>query len=304
MAVLEVTNLCKNYGKKPIIKNISFKMEEGEVLGFLGPNGAGKTTTIKMITGLVPADSGSIKICGYDIKKNFIEAFKNLGAVVESPELYGYLKGRENLMQIARVRKVPKAQVEKIIKLVGLENRIDDYVKKYSLGMKQRLGLGAALISKPKVLILDEPTNGLDPSGIRDIREIIKNLVKKYKISVFISSHMLAEVEKICDRVIYINEGEIKSVEVINNKLQNETWENFVFTEVNIKEKNLLEKLDYVKEIKLKKDKLYISIYKEKYQDFIKYLVNNNISFKEIHKRNSDLEERYMELVEGEDEDV
>ena len=168
MNVLEVKNLKKVIGKREIIKNLNFTVKEGEIYGFLGPNGAGKTTTIRMLVGLISQTSGEVRICGANLKDNKEKALKDVGAVVENPELYKYLSGRENLMQIARIRKVSKEEVEELIKLVGLENRINDKVKKYSLGMKQRLGLAAALIGNPKLLILDEPTNGLDPSGIID----------------------------------------------------------------------------------------------------------------------------------------
>ena len=179
MKVLEVKNLKKRLGKREIIKDISFEVEEGEIFGFLGPNGAGKTTTIRMLVGLIAPNEGHIMITGHDIQKEREKALANLGAVVENPELYGYLSGRENLMQIARIRKIPKKDVEEIIDLIGLGTRIEDKAKKYSLGMKQRLGLGAALLGNPKLMILDEPTNGLDPSGILDFREIVKKAAKE-----------------------------------------------------------------------------------------------------------------------------
>lgn len=194
MKVLEVKGLKKKLGKREIIKDISFSVEEGEIFGFLGPNGAGKTTTIRMLVGLINPNGGSISICGHDLKNDTEKALKEVGAVVENPELYKYLSGRENLMQIARIRNIPKTQVDETIKLVGLENRIDDKVRKYSLGMKQRLGLAASLLSNPKLLILDEPTNGLDPSGILDFREVVKKAAKERGMAVFISSHILSEV--------------------------------------------------------------------------------------------------------------
>ena len=212
MNVLEVNSLKKKLGKREIIKDISFSIKEGEIFGFLGPNGAGKTTTIRMLVGLIAPNEGDISICGESLLKNKEKALKNVGAVVENPELYKYLSGRENLMQIARIRRVSKEEVEKLIKLVGLEERINDKVGKYSLGMKQRLGLAAALIGNPKLLILDEPTNGLDPSGILDFREIVKNAAKERGMAVFISSHILSEVQNLCDRVAFINGGVIKSV--------------------------------------------------------------------------------------------
>ena len=170
-----------------------------------------------MLVGLIAPNEGEIKICGKDVQKEKEEALKNVGAVVENPELYKYLSGRENLMQIARIRKVSKEEVEELIELVGLKDRIDDKVKKYSLGMKQRLGLAAALIGEPRLLILDEPTNGLDPSGIIDFREVVKKAAKEKGMAVFISSHILSEVQNLCDRVAFTNGGVIKSVEDIHD---------------------------------------------------------------------------------------
>ncbi|HOB26441.1 MAG TPA: ABC transporter ATP-binding protein, partial [Bacilli bacterium] len=177
--ILSVNNICKSIGKKQILKNVSFNIEEGEILGFIGPNGAGKTTTIKLILGLQSIDSGTVKINGYDIQHDFEKAIARVGGIVESPDLYMYLTGRQNLMLIKRMYKdIKDEDMDNIIELIGLKNRIDDKVSKYSLGMRQRLGIGAALISNPNVLILDEPTNGLDPEGIKDIRDLIKKLAK------------------------------------------------------------------------------------------------------------------------------
>lgn len=299
MKILEVKNLKKTIGKRDIIKDISFSIEEGEIFGFLGPNGAGKTTTIRMLVGLIKPTSGNISICGYDLQKDTENALKEIGAVVENPELYKYLSGRENLMQIARIRKVPKEEVNEVIRLVGLENRIDDKVRKYSLGMKQRLGLAASLLSNPKLLILDEPTNGLDPSGIIDFREIVKKAAKERGMSVFISSHILSEVQNLCDRVAFINNGVIKSVEsIINNSMETETdiISLKILENINL---NILSALDYVKSVKKIDDKFELIILSNKTPELIKYLVNNNYNIDEVFKLRKGLEQRYMELVEG-----
>ena len=219
MIVLEIKGVKKKLGKREIIKGIDLSVEEGEIFGFLGPNGAGKTTTIRMLVGLIAPNEGDISICGYNVQKEKEKALKNVGAVVENPELYKYLSGRENLMQIARIRGVYKEEIQKLIETVGLKDRIDDKVRKYSLGMKQRLGLAAALIGDPKLLILDEPTNGLDPSGIMDFREVVKKAAKERGMSVFISSHILSEIQTLCDRVAFINDGVIKSVENIRENV-------------------------------------------------------------------------------------
>jgi ABC-2 type transport system ATP-binding protein len=252
MNVLEVKDVKKRLGKREIIKGISFNVKEGEIFGFLGPNGAGKTTTIRMLVGLIAPNSGSIVIAGHDISKEREKALASVGAVVENPELYTYLSGRENLMQIARIRKTDKEYVNEIIELVNLKDRIDDKVKKYSLGMKQRLGLAAALIAKPKLLILDEPTNGLDPTGILDFRSIVKKAARETGAAVFISSHILSEVQMVCDRVAFINNGVIQSVESVYGDVVKSEIENVVLS-VEEKDKciEILESLEFVHNVSL-----------------------------------------------------
>ena len=297
--VLEVNNLKKSLGKREIIKNLSFSIEEGEIFGFLGPNGAGKTTTIRMLVGLIHPNEGIIKICGYDLKNDTEKALKEVGAVVENPELYKYLSGRENLMQIARIRNISKEDVEDTIRLVGLEDRINDKVRKYSLGMKQRLGLAASLLSKPKLLILDEPTNGLDPSGILDFREIVKKAAKEKGIAVFISSHILSEVQHLCDRVAFINHGTIKSIEsIINDSMKTDTdiiCLN-ITEEINLKE---LENLEYINSAKRIEDGIEIILLSNTTPKLVEYLVSKNLHVEEVYKLRKGLEQRYMELVEG-----
>jgi len=298
--VLEVKDVYKRLGKREIIKGISFTVKEGEIFGFLGPNGAGKTTTIRMLVGLISPNRGSIVISGHDIKKDREKALNEVGAVVENPEMYTYLSGRENLMQIARVRKVSKQDVEKIIELVGLKDRIGDKVKKYSLGMKQRLGLGAALLAKPKLLILDEPTNGLDPSGILDFRNIVKKAAAETKTAVFISSHMLSEIEQLCDTVAFINEGIIKSVESLKGSLIKKDTETIILS-VKDDEKctEVLKNIAFVHEAEYKNDHFTVIIEKDLTDELIVELVQNNIRIREVYLKHQELEERYMELVEG-----
>ncbi len=299
MKVLEVNNLKKTLGKREIIKNISFSIEEGEIFGFLGPNGAGKTTTIRMLVGLIHPNEGSISICGHDLKNDTEKALREVGAVVENPELYKYLSGRENLMQIARIRNISKEDVEETIKLVGLEDRIDDKVRKYSLGMKQRLGLAASLLSKPKLLILDEPTNGLDPSGILDFREVVKKAAKEKGMAVFISSHILLEVQHLCDRVAFINGGTIRSVEnVINESMKTDTD----IICLNLSQEidlNEFKNIEYIKSAKKIEDGIEIILLSNTTSKLIKHLVNKNYQIEEVYKLRKGLEQRYMELVEG-----
>ena len=299
MKVLEVKGLKKKLGKREIIKDISFSVEEGEIFGFLGPNGAGKTTTIRMLVGLINPNGGSISICGHDLKNDTEKALKEVGAVGENPELYKYLSGRENLMQIARIRNIPKTQVDETIKLVGLENRIDDKVRKYSLGMKQRLGLAASLLSNPKLLILDEPTNGLDPSGILDFREVVKKAAKERGMAVFISSHILSEVQHLCDRVAFINHGTIKSVENVMNESMETDTDIICLKLLQEIDTNKLLSIDYINSARKTDDGIEIILLSNKTPELIKYLVNSNYDVQEVFKIRKGLEQRYMELVEG-----
>ena len=298
--VLEVKNLSKKLGKREIIKDVSFDVKQGEIFGFLGANGAGKTTTIRMLVGLIAANSGSIKVVGCDIKKQREKALAQIGAVVENPELYTYLSGYDNLMVIAKLRKIPKSAVDEVVEIVGLKDRINDKVKKYSLGMKQRLGLATALLSKPKLLILDEPTNGLDPSGILDFREIIRNVSKTYNTSVFISSHILSEVQELCDTVAFINGGKIVAVEKMEGGKINKEEETLVLVTSEIeKAQEFLGKLSYIKNVNLVGAELRILSELDKSEELIKTLIENDIKVRELYIRHKELEERYMELVEG-----
>ncbi|WP_160676981.1 ABC transporter ATP-binding protein [Clostridium sp. C8-1-8] len=300
MNVLEVKGVKKKLGKKQIIKGVSFEVEEGEIFGFLGPNGAGKTTTIRMLVGLIKPDEGIIKIAGHDIQKDRESALANLGAVVENPELYGYLSGRENLMQIARVRRLKKQNVDEVIDLIGLHDRIDDKVKKYSLGMKQRLGLGAALLGEPKLMILDEPTNGLDPSGILDFREIVKKAAKERGMSVFVSSHILSEVQHLCDRVAFINGGEIKSVESVSEDgMATEKETMVVSTTEDNKALDVVKSFDFVHTANINDGQIIVSIKSGYSPKLVEELVKSNVGIVEVYKRHKGLEQRYMELVEG-----
>jgi len=206
--VLTVDRLSKKLGGRRILTDISFNVYPGEIFGFLGPNGSGKTTTIKLMLGLLKIDEGSIAICGHDVRTDFENAMTGIGGIVENPEMYKYLSGRENLRQYARMHgNIPEARIDDVVKLVGLEGRIGDKIAKYSLGMRQRLGLAQAILHRPKLLVLDEPTNGLDPAGIKDLRDILKELASKENVAVFISSHQLAELDLICDRIGIIDSG-------------------------------------------------------------------------------------------------
>lgn len=217
---LEIKNIEKKFGSRTVLNKVSFETKTGEVFGLLGPNGAGKTTLIKMITGLLNIDDGEILINGKSLEHDFEAAMENIGAIVENPEFYKYMTGKQNILQYARLHKsVTIERVNEVIELVGLSNRINEKVGKYSLGMRQRLGLAITLLHNPKVLILDEPTNGLDPAGIKQLRDILTNMAHKEDVCVLVSSHLMSEMELMCDRVAILSNGNILSVDTMGNML-------------------------------------------------------------------------------------
>ena len=217
---LEIKNIEKRFGSRTVLNKISFETKTGEVFGLLGPNGAGKTTLIKMITGLLNIDDGEILINGKSLEHDFEAAMENIGAIVENPEFYKYMTGKQNILQYARLHKsVTIERVNEVIELVGLSNRINEKVGKYSLGMRQRLGLAITLLHNPKVLILDEPTNGLDPAGIKQLRDILTNMAHEEDVCVLVSSHLMSEMELMCDRVAILSNGNILSVDTMENML-------------------------------------------------------------------------------------
>ena len=208
---LVVENVSKSLGGNKIIKNMSFSVEAGKIYGFLGPNGSGKTTTIRMIVSLISMDEGDVKIGGYSIRTEREQALSQIGAIVENPDLYEFMSGRKNLIHFARMsrKKLAPGRLDEVIKMVELDHAIDKKVKMYSLGMKQRLGIALSILHEPSVLILDEPTNGLDPKGIRELRTYLKNLAREANVAILVSSHLLSEIELMCDRAIVIKEGQV-----------------------------------------------------------------------------------------------
>lgn len=215
--VLKTENLKKVIGKKTIVSDISLELYEGEIFGFLGPNGAGKSTTIKMIVGLSKITEGRIYVGGRSVQKDFKDAMGNIGCIVENPDMYKYMSGLDNLRIFARMYdNVSEERIREVVKIVDLEGAIQNKVKTYSLGMKQRLGIAQALLHSPKLLILDEPTNGLDPAGIKEMRELLRELAAKTGLTVFVSSHILSEMQQMCDRVGIINHGRIVTVKTVD----------------------------------------------------------------------------------------
>jgi ABC-2 type transport system ATP-binding protein len=211
-AIVEVERLSKDFGKVRALDDVSFSVAEGEVFGFLGPNGAGKTTTIRILLGLLHPDGGTAKIGGHDCWGDHARAAALFGATLEQPGLYGYLTGRDNLRQFARMLgPLDERQITDLLALVGMTERGDDKVKRYSMGMRQRLALAQALLGKPRLLVLDEPTNGLDPNGIHGLRILLRKLATEQGLTIFFSSHLLTEVEELCDRVVVLHRGEVRA---------------------------------------------------------------------------------------------
>lgn len=219
--IISTHNLSKRYGDTYRVKNVNLTVNEGDIYGFLGPNGAGKSTTLKMILGLARPTDGKVTVFGKDLGANRRLILNQTGSLIESPSYYGHLTGLENMRVIQRLRDVPNKNVTEALKIVRLEKQKDKKVGQYSLGMKQRLGIAMALLSFPKLLVLDEPTNGLDPAGIGEIRELIKSLPQRYEMTVLISSHLLSEIEQMATSVGIINDGMMMfqgSMEVLKNK--------------------------------------------------------------------------------------
>ncbi len=305
--VLELKNVTKIMGNRKIVDNVSFEINSGEIFGFLGPNGAGKTTTIKMITGLLKIDEGDILISSNDVKKNFEKALSQVGGIIENPEMYGYLTGRTNLEIYGRMHgNISKERINEVIKLVKLENRINDKVKKYSLGMRQRLGVAQALLHNPKLLILDEPTNGLDPMGIKELRDTLRHLAEKDGLAVLVSSHLLSEMELMCDRVGIIDNGKIIDIKTLKD-IKKQNIESLITYELEVSNYSLARKIienDYSKiseeiTVDFKENKILISCSRDEIANVNKALIMENILVYTIKPINNTLEDEFVKVTTG-----
>ena len=296
--VLELKNVSKSFGKRKIIDNISLKVNSGEIFGFLGPNGSGKTTTIKMILRLIDSDEGEIKVNGFDNRKQFEQAMECIGAIVENPDMYKYMSGIDNLKLHARIRNIDEKRINEVLEMVGLKDRAKDKVGKYSLGMKQRLGLALTLLHNPKVLILDEPTNGLDPAGIKQLRDILKKISHEENVAVFVSSHILTEMQQMCDRVAVLDNGKIVKIEQITNSKE----EKIETIELRIKDKTKAIKILKEKsevDAKEEKDSLLVTIQTEKVPEVVRELAIEDVGIKAVIPREHNLEEIFFDATEG-----
>ena len=299
LPVLKVEGLTKTYGKKNVVDDVNFSVFAGQIFGFVGPNGAGKSTTIRMVTGLTPITKGSVRIAGYSVQHAFKNAISRVGAVVEMPQLYSYMSGLKNLKIFAGFYgKKAVARIPNIVKLVGLENRIKDKVSTYSLGMKQRLGIAQALLNKPELLILDEPTNGLDPNGIVEMRNILRVLAEHEKMAIIISSHNLAELEQICDVIGVINDGkliEYKTMEEISQMVEDRQRVQLLCNYPNYAA--LLIKQKFNLKTKVVGNSVIAPIKERSIASIISYLTYKKIKIYGIKKIQKSLEELYFEIL-------
>lgn len=295
---MQLVNLKKTIGKKPIIKGLDFEIRAGEVFGFLGPNGAGKTTTIRMMVGLIDITEGDVLIEGKSIKTDFKGAIQHVGAIVENPEMYPFLSGWKNLKQYARmVEGVTDERIKQVVSLVGLDKAIHEKAGRYSLGMRQRLGIAQALLHGPSILILDEPTNGLDPSGIREIRKYIRNLAEKENVAVIVSSHLLTEIELMCDRIGVIKNGELIAIEEVKTA-ENAEGLKEVYIEVEPMEtaKAYLD-THLGNKVGVGSKELSMSVKREEIPHILKSLMEQGVSIYGVRVLQATLEDKFFDLI-------
>lgn len=294
MRVVEVEGLCKSLGKKEILKDVHFTIHDHEIVGFIGPNGAGKSTTMKCLTSLLKPDKGTIIICGHDVMKEREKALSNISAMIENPGLFPTLSGYENLLYFARMRNISKERMEEIITFTKLGPHLKKRTAHYSMGMKQRLGLGIALLSEPKFMILDEPTNGLDPNGIMELRKELRELCDHHGISLLISSHQLGEIDKIADRIICINQGRIIETPKVVHDYYAYT---FIFDENDIE----LSKQIPMNDVRFDWKSNGVTAYfrnGDGMQQYVALLMQQRIHIKDIMKETIDIEQIYKEIYQ------
>lgn len=294
--IIETKNLTKKFGSRRVVNHVDLQVKKGEIYGFLGPNGAGKTTTIRMLLGLARPTQGSIQIFGKDIRKDKLSILKKVGSLVEYPSYYGHLTAYENLEAVRILLDAPKSRIEEVLSIVRLTKDAKRPVKGFSLGMKQRLGIATALLGNPELLILDEPTNGLDPSGIIEIRELIKSLPKEHGITIVISSHLLSEIDQMATQVGIISKGQMIFQDSITALRAQSTSK--IKVTVNDGEsawKTLLThgyKTDFIQ------DKLVIeNCADQNVAEIVKSLVQNDYSIYRVEEERKSLEEIFLELT-------
>jgi len=302
--VLRLVNLTKRFGALTAVNNLNLEIKKGEIFGFLGPNGAGKTTTIRMIVGLIKPTSGFVEINGVNIQEDFLNAIKGIGAIVETPAFYPYFSGKKNLEILFNIsgsslsNKEKDIKISELLDLVKLKDREQDRISTYSQGMKQRLAIAGALVADPDLIILDEPTNGLDPAGMREIRELIKNLAQQKHISVFLSSHILSEVEQVCERVGILDCGNLISSGEVRSLLKRDTEEFCVLmNDTGNAYEVLKEEKDILEITREGKDKIILTVKRDFSDSLGKLLYGKGIYPEEIKKIEESLEKYFLRIT-------
>lgn len=299
--ILRTINLTKTFNKNEVVSNVNLNIKKGEIYGFLGPNGAGKTTIMKMITNLVKPTSGEIEIFGEKLTNSSYEVLKRLGTIIEYPVFYDKLTDKENLeLHCEYMGYHNKNEIDTVLSLVNLKSTNGKAVKDFSLGMKQRLGIARAILTKPEILILDEPINGLDPVGIKEMRELLKMLCKEYGTTILISSHILAEIEQIADTIGVITKGKLIE-EVTMESIRERNTEYIEITTDEVKKASfILETKLNIKNFKVIDDKT-LRIYEDtiSQKEISKTLILNDINIEAITKKNSSLEDYFLKLIKG-----
>ncbi|WP_342515167.1 ABC transporter ATP-binding protein [Sporosarcina sp. FSL K6-1522] len=293
--VVELKNLSKTIGKKKIIDNLNLALYPGQITGFLGPNGAGKTTTIRMMVGLMKPSGGDVVIDGVSLADDFEGGLSKVGVIVENPEMYKFMSGYKNLVHFARMHEgVTKDRIDEVVNQVGMQKRIHEKVSTYSLGMRQRLGLAQALLHRPKFLILDEPTNGLDPAGIREFRTYLRSIAEKEGVSVFVSSHMLSEIELMCDRIAVIQNGKL-----IDMREMSEAQASFYYVEASPMDaaKRLLSAEGFT--VEAYKDGWIINAEKAQIPVLVGQMAEQKLQLFAIQPYRKTLEDQFLEMTGG-----
>ncbi len=296
--ILVVENLEKSFGDKKVIREVSFKVSQGDVFGFLGPNGSGKTTIIRMILQLIHADRGNVWVDGYNMKTDFLKAIRQVGAIVETPSFYEHMTARQNLQLIANLYPdITSERVDEVLSIIGLLHRADDKVKAYSLGMKQRLGIGRALLHRPKLVFLDEPTNGIDPQGVIDIRRMITQLAREHGITFFITTHQLHEVEQICNRVAILNKGSVIREGFVKELLNQGEDRVEVVTDDRDKALSVIDEAPYVSEFSPSDRGWQVIMEKGKTAALNEKLVSAGVRVQYLTPLRTSLEQYFIELT-------
>ncbi|MDQ0170314.1 ABC transporter ATP-binding protein [Paenibacillus tundrae] len=293
--VVRLQGVSKIISSRSLVSDLTLDISPGQVFGFLGPNGAGKTTTIRMMVGLMSISKGDILISGHSVKTEFEKAIAEVGAIVENPEMYKFLTGYQNLVHFARMSPgITKERIAETIERVGLTARIHDKVKTYSLGMRQRLGVAQAILHKPKLLVLDEPTNGLDPQGIRELRDYLRQLTREEGITVFVSSHLLSEMELMCDTVAIIQNGKLIDVRNLRQEAGADAQIEVAF-EVN----NAQRAAELIPGATIQGSNIVISVSREQIPELNARLVHEGLQVYGIRNVTHTLEDQFLQMTGG-----